>query len=162
MKNFILILFSILSFNVISQSPEAFNYQCVLRDNAGVIVVNSQVGIRFTIIQSSLNGAVVYSEEHQAITNSFGLVSLVIGEGITSGDISIVDWSNGPYFIHVEADPLGGINYNDVSTTQLLSVPYALYSKTSGSSTPGPQGLTGPTGATGPTGTTFASFTAMQ
>jgi hypothetical protein len=165
MKNYILILFSILSFNVISQSPEAFNYQCVLRDNAGVIVVNSQVGIRFTIIQTSVNGAVVYSEEHQAITNSYGLVSLVIGEGITSGDISIVDWSNGPYFIHVEADPLGGVNYDDVSTTQLLSVPYALYSKTSGSSTPGPQGLTGPTGATGPTGptgTTFASFTAMQ
>jgi hypothetical protein len=165
MKNYILILFSILTLNAISQSPEAFNYQCILRDNAGEIVVNSQVGIRFSIIQTAVNGAVVYTEEHQSITNSFGLVALVIGDGVSFDDMSIIDWNNGPYFIHVEADPLGGANYSDVSTTQLLSVPYALYAKTSGSSIPGPQGLTGltgPTGPIGPTGTSFASFTAMQ
>ena len=82
--------------------------------------------------------------------------------------MSLIDWNSGPYFIHIEADPLGGVNYNDVSTTQFLSVPYALYAKTAGNSLPGPQGPTGATGPTGLTGSTgpigpsFASFSSMQ
>ena len=99
------------------------------------------------------------------LAHSYGLVALVIGDGVSSDDMTTIDWSDGPYFIHVESDPLGGTNYIDVSTTQFLSVPYAVYAKTSGSSTPGPQGATGSTGATGPTGPigpSFASFTAMQ
>ena len=174
MKNYIVLFFSFISINVFSQSPEAFNYQCVLRDNTGEIVVNSQVGVRFSILQNSINGTLVYSEEHQTTTNNYGLIALVVGEGASSDDMSLIDWNSGPYFIHVEADPLGGVNYNDVSTTQFLSVPYALYAKTAGNSLPGPQGptgATGSTGATGPTGLTgstgpigpsFASFSSMQ
>jgi hypothetical protein len=96
------------------------------------------------------------------LLTSFGLVALVIGDGVSSDDMTTIDWSDGPYFIHVESDPLGGTNYIDVSTSQFLSVPYALYAKTSGSSTPGPQGATGSIGATGPIGPPFASFTAKQ
>lgn len=75
------------------------------------------------------------------------MVSLEIGVGtVVSGDFTTIDWENGPYFIQTETDPTGGTNYTITGTSQLLSVPYALYAKTSGSSTPGPQD---PAGAEG-------------
>lgn len=49
-------------------------------------------------------------------------------------------------------DITGGNAYVAAGTSQLISVPYALYAATSGSSTPGPTGSVGPTGANGATG----------
>jgi len=112
-----------------AQAPEAFNYQCVLRDNVGTPVSNSQVGIRFSILQGSAMGTSVYSEEHTTTSNGYGLITLAIGTGNSTEDLSLVNWGNGPYYIYVEADPSGGTGYVDVTTTQMLSVPYALYAK---------------------------------
>ncbi|WP_375236409.1 fibrobacter succinogenes major paralogous domain-containing protein, partial [Winogradskyella sp.] len=47
-----------------------------------------------------------------------------------------IEWDNGPYFIETETDPTGGSNYSIIGNSQLLSVPYALYAKNSGNSTP--------------------------
>ena len=55
------------------------------------------------------------------------MVTLIIGEGSTSQLFSEIDWSNGEYFLRVEIDPLGGIDYSIEQSSQLLSVPYALY-----------------------------------
>ena len=41
--------------------------------------------------------------------------------------VSKIDWSKGPYFLKTETDPTGGIKYDLITTSQLLSVPYALY-----------------------------------
>ena len=53
-----------------------------------------------------------------------------IGTGITSDDFSAINWSNGSYYIKTETDPAGGNNFTITGTSQLLSVPYALHSKT--------------------------------
>jgi hypothetical protein len=80
-------------------------------------------------------------------------VSLEIGGGtVVSGNMATINWANGPYFIKTETDPSGGSSYTITGTSQLLSAPYALYAKTSGSSTPGPIGPQGPIGLTGATG----------
>jgi hypothetical protein len=84
------------------------------------------------------------------------LVSLEIGSGTSSDDFSAIDWSAGPFFIKTATDASGGSNYIIIGTSQLMSVPYALYAKTSGSSTPGPQGAPGIQGETGATGTVGA------
>jgi hypothetical protein len=55
-------------------------------------------------------------------------------------------------------DITGDTFYVVLGTTQLLSAPYALYAKTSGSSTPGPQGPPGNDGATGPQGPPGTNF----
>jgi hypothetical protein len=95
-------------------------------------------------------------ETHTATTNTNGLVNLQLGGGsVVSGSFSSIDWGNGPYFIKTEADPTGGSSYNIVGTTQLLSVPYALYAKNGGIA--GPQGPIGPIGPAGPTGATGAT-----
>ena len=44
------------------------------------------------------------------------------------GTFSSINWANGPYFIQTEVDPNGGVNYSVMGVTELISVPYALYS----------------------------------
>jgi hypothetical protein len=95
----------------------------------------------------------VYVETQTPTSNANGLVSLEIGGGtVVSGNMATINWANGPYFIKTETDPSGGSSYTITGTSQLLSAPYALYAKTSGSSTPGPIGPQGPIGLTGATG----------
>jgi hypothetical protein len=43
-----------------------------------------------------------------------------------------VQWESGNQFIQVAIDPSGGTNYIDAGTTQLLSVPYAIYADRAG------------------------------
>jgi hypothetical protein len=111
------------------------------------------VGIKISILQSTATGSEVYAETHNLLTNANGLATLEIGGGtLLSGNFANINWANGPYFIKTETDVNGGSNYTITNTTQLLSVPYALFVEVSGSSIPGPQGPQGLTGATGPQG----------
>ncbi|MBK8366401.1 MAG: hypothetical protein IPL10_03010 [Bacteroidetes bacterium] len=137
-----------------AQSPEAFKYQSVVRDASQIAIPNQAVGMRLTILQGSATGTIVYQETFTPTTNAYGLVNLEIGTGtvVGAGTFATIDWANGPYFIETAFDATGGTTYLVMGTSQLLSVPYALYAKTSGSSIPGPQGPTGLTGATGPQG----------
>jgi len=151
MKNhysFLILLF--LSLSIYAQSPEKMSYQAVVRDANNTLVANQTVGMQISILQSSITGTVVYTETHSVDANSNGLVSLEIGRGSsTSGNFSLIDWSAGPYFIKTETDPTGGTSYTINGTSQLMSVPFALYAKSSGSSLPGPEGPQGPQGPGG-------------
>jgi len=139
----------------VAQAPSRMSYQAVIRSNTGSLVTNSSVGVRISVLQGSASGNVVYSETYSPNpqSNANGLVTLEIGGGSpVTGTFQGINWVNGPFYIKVETDPLGGSNYTVVGTSQLLSVPYALYSANSGSSTPGPGGPAGPAGAIGPQG----------
>jgi hypothetical protein len=162
MKNSLFtLLILLLSASFWAQSPEMMSYQAVIRDANNSLVTNSSIGMKISILQGSISGNSVYTETQNPTTNSNGLIAIEIGNGTTVfGDFSTIDWSNNSYFIKTETDPTGSINYSIEGTTQLLSVPYALYSKTSGSSTPGPQGIQGPQGPQGTPGNNF--FNNMQ
>ena len=110
----------------LAQSPQGFNYQAVVRDKNGNIRANQAVQFIFEIRDAT--GKSVYKEVASKITNSFGLVDgLVIGRGASSNNFSNIDWGAGTYFLNVKVDG------EDIGTSQLLSVPYALYSLKSGS-----------------------------
>ena len=116
-------------FNVTAQQPQKFSYQTVVRGADNLLVVNKMIGIRISLLQGSENGDVVYVEKHTPTTNANGLASIAIGTGsIVSGNFAAINWSKGPYFIKTETDPAGVSNYTLTTTSQLLSVPYALYS----------------------------------
>src|SRR5690554_1516495 len=137
----------------IAQSPEKMSYQAVVRDASNALVTAQTVGMQISILQGSASGSSVYTETQTPMSNANGLVSLEIGTGtLVSGDFTTIDWANGPYFIQTETDPTGGTNYTITGTSQLMSVPYALYAKESGSSIPGPQGPAGNDGADGADG----------
>ncbi len=109
-----------------AQAPQAINYQAVLRDGSGNILASQAANLRFSILQGSITGTAVYVETHAVTTSSFGAFSLGIGSGTaTSGTFASIDWANGPYFLKTELDNAG--TYVTLSTTQFLSVPYALY-----------------------------------
>jgi hypothetical protein len=113
------------------QSPNGMSYQAVIRDASDNLVTSQTVGMQISILQGTANGTPVYVETQTPTTNANGLVSVEIGAGtLVSGDFSTIDWANGPYFIKTETDPAGGTSYSITGTSQLLSVPYALYAKT--------------------------------
>ncbi|MDB4090928.1 DUF1566 domain-containing protein [Crocinitomicaceae bacterium] len=163
MKKLILSLVAIatISLSSFGQAPEGFKYQAVVRDAGNTILNNQAVGMRMTIQQGSIGGTAVYTETFTPTTNGYGLVNLEIGSGtLVSGDFTTIDWANGPFFMETAVDVTGGTSYAVMGTSQLMSVPYALYAKTSGNGA-GPQGpagndgidgVDGAIGATGPQG----------
>jgi len=151
-RNYTLLLFLLTTVSILAQTPEKMSYQAVLRDASNVLLTNQEVGMEISILQTTIRGIAVYTERQTATTNINGLVSLAIGVGISSCNFSAIDWSAGPYFIKIATDPSGGSSYSITGTSQIMSVPFALYAKTAGSSIPGPQGDTGVQGAAGTQG----------
>jgi hypothetical protein len=125
---FFLVLF--MGAAVYAQPPLSFKYQAVARDASGNVLANKNVTFRISIIQGTVTGAIVYNELHSKTTNSYGLVDLDIGRGTSpSGDFSTIKWGVDQHFLKVEMDPAAGIAFQLMGTSQLLSVPYALYSR---------------------------------
>ena len=129
-KSFCLLLITAFSAVVLAQTPQRMSYQAVIRNSTNQLVTSHSVGIRISILQDSPEGASVYSETHTTTTNANGLATIEIGGGTpVSGNFDAINWSTGIYYIKTETDPDGGTSYSITGTSQLLSVPYALYSK---------------------------------
>ena len=101
-----------------------FTYQAVVRDANGNLVENANVGLRLTLTDQS-GVPVMYQETLSATTNSYGVLSVLVGSQDTVA-MNRVDWSRGVW-MHVEVDPRGGTNYIDLGLTKLQAVPYAFY-----------------------------------
>ena len=131
MKYFLTLAFlTTFSMALLAQAPNAMSYQAVVRDADNELLSNQSVGMRISILQGSANGPAVYVETQNRPTNTNGLVSLQIGNGTpVSGSFANIDWSTGTYFIETATDPNGGTDYSIIGTSQLMSVPYALYAE---------------------------------
>jgi len=130
-KSTTLLVAVILTATTWAQSPQKMSYQAVIRDVSNALVTNTTVGMQLSILQGTATGTAVYVETQTPTTNANGLVSLEISAGtLVSGNFTTIDWAAGPYFIKTETDPAGGSTYSITGTSQLLSVPYALYAKT--------------------------------
>lgn len=128
--SFALIL-TIIALSIFAQQvPQALNYQAVARTATGLIIPAQNVNVRFSVLDGSVNGNALYVENHSTTTNNFGLFTLSIGAGTpVSGTFASIDWGSGDKFLKVEIAADGSSSYQLQGTTQLLSVPYALYSR---------------------------------
>lgn len=118
-----------------AQAPAGMNYQAILRSDAGAIISNDVVEMRFRVRNGSQNGQISYEETSLVSTNEFGLVNHVIGQGTTStGTFAGIDWTSGAKFLQVEVNT--GSAFVDLGAAQLMSVPYAMHSKTTDSPSP--------------------------
>ena len=133
MKKITLIALLFCSFTILfAQAPQKMSYQSVIRKSDGALVVNTSVGIKISILQGSASGTATYVETQTTTTNANGLATLAIGGGTpVTGTFAGINWASGTYFIKTETDPTGGTNYTISGTSQLLSVPYALYAGSS-------------------------------
>ena len=133
MKKYLLVLFVLISGISSSQVPQAFNYQAQVRDGDGNLIINQNVYFKFNIKQGGPTASPVYIEEHLTSTDDLGQVDLAIGYGTPRlGLFSEIDWMLGSYYLDVELNI--GNGYIPMGTTSFLSVPYALFSETSGNS----------------------------
>jgi hypothetical protein len=133
MKKITQIVLLFCSFTIVfAQAPQKMSYQSVIRKTDGSLVVNTSVGIKISILQGSASGTAAYVETQTTTTNANGLATLAIGGGTpVTGTFAGINWASGTYFIKTETDPTGGTNYTITGTSQLLSVPYALYAGSS-------------------------------
>ena len=131
MKKLFTLLALVITTVIFAQAPQGFNYQATVRNSAGALIVNQNVNFKFNIMLNSATSLPVFSETHMAPTDDLGQVNLVIGTGTaTVGTFSTINWGTGNYYLGIELNT--GSGYVAMGTTQLLSVPYALYANSAG------------------------------
>jgi len=133
--------------------PAGIAYQAVARDKYGEEICNTEIDVRFSVLQGSPAGAIVYQEVYlNEPTSNYGVFSLVIGQGTkvggTAASFAEVDWSAANHYLKVEVKFEN--DYMDMGTMQFLAVPYAMYAAKS--LEPGPQGPQGEQGLQGEPG----------
>ncbi len=118
----------LLSVATFAQAPQGFSYQAVVRDAQNAVVVNQEVEVTLTIT-AEINGAAVqtYTEKHTATTNQNGLLTLTVGQGESSQKLSDIKWNLPDAIYNMRTET----KYGTV-TTQLLSVPFAMYAEQAG------------------------------
>jgi len=130
-----LFLFGLLiTMQLVAQTPNAFQYQAVVRNTQGDIIKTQSINVRFTLRKSITSVAWAFQETQNVTTSDNGLINVQIGTGTPGpGSLNLgeVDWTTGVYFMQVEVD--NGSGYNTISTQQLLSIPYAKYAQAAGS-----------------------------
>jgi len=119
----ILFTFAIVFFTALlikAQTPNQFKYQATLRNSDGSIMAEENVDIDIKILEGSESGTAVFTETHNVTTTAYGVVSLNVG---SVEDLTVVNWGDNDYFLEISVD--GTV----IGTSQILSVPYTLYSK---------------------------------
>lgn len=116
-----------------AQVPQKFNYQGIARDAKGNPMSGKTMRLKLSVLPTQDATVPEYEETQLVTTNEFGLYTLKIGDGeATVGEMNTVKWETGNKYIRVSIDPQGGSQFTDAGTTQLLSVPYAIYAEKAG------------------------------
>ena len=122
---FTLLFLSLITF---AQPPQGINYQAVALGVGGQPLSNHNVSLRLSILDSSATGIAVYVETQSATTDSFGLFSIVLGNGTpVTGTFGNISWEHNNKWLKTEMDTAGGSNFGLIGITQFMSAPYALY-----------------------------------
>ena len=127
-KIYLAILFLLIVKIGVSQMPQKFSYQAVLRGSTGQIIADKAVKVRLSFLSGGTLGTSVYVEDHLVTTSSIGLINIKAGDGtIVSGTFSGINWSQGNIWLKVELDQNLSGTFDLVGSSELLSVPYALF-----------------------------------
>ena len=137
MKNILLAFLICSSFIAASQIQQSFNYKAVARNTSGNVLSNQFISVEISIRDGSPTATIVYQEIDTATTNQFGLFTLAVGTGQVQVGTNLIaiNWATGNKYQQVEFDSNGGNSFTNMGTTELLSVPYALYAAKSGNTT---------------------------
>jgi hypothetical protein len=111
-----------------AQVPQGFKYQTAIRDNNGAVIANKLVAIKLSLLTGAANGTAIYSEVHKVASNDFGVANLNVGNGTVGlGNFSTIDWGSNTFFLKTEVDINNGTSFIFMGSSQLLSVPFAMY-----------------------------------
>ena len=130
-----------------------FNYQAILRNAEGDLLIDHQSRLRISVHQNEIAGPLVFQELQEVQTNKFGTISLVIGTGLNiTGSLIDLDFASTSYFLRVEIDLNREDNYVQFGTQKIQAVPLSMYAMKAPPGAQGPPGPEGPQGEPGPAG----------
>ena len=136
MRKLFFLLFFVFSISY-SQVPQKMSHRGTAYNSSGTVLTDTAIGLKGSILDDSASGPIVYSETHSTTTNPNGQYSIEIGAGSSvSGSFNTIDWSQTVKYLKIEIDVDGsenGTNYTVSGASQLMSVPYALYSQSTNS-----------------------------
>ena len=130
MKKILTTIFSLVAAaTLFAQVPQSFSFQAVMRDNNNTLMTNQIVSAKFTITPNDNSDVITYCETQNLRTDANGILRAEIGKGTSCGGrFDQIHWERGEYLLNCRFDysavPEGSIS----TTTQLISVPYALVS----------------------------------
>ena len=142
MKNLYLIFLLLCSVQVFAQT-KGITYQAVIYNpsgesipgvnNANAPMANKNVCLQFSIVDAS--SQIEYQELISTTTDEFGMVNLVIGNGIQTGgsatSFSTIAWNVDQKSLKVALDIAGQCSdFVDISTQKFEAVPYAFSATT--------------------------------
>jgi hypothetical protein len=118
--------------------PNGMSYQAIARELGGGEIVNQTLTVKIGILEGTVDGTLLFEELHTVTTNPYGLFTLVIGQGVPSGNAPLealtdISWSAGPHFMRVDVDTPFSTGFEFLGVTQLLTVPYAYHAMTADS-----------------------------
>ena len=141
MKKITLLLFLFIS-SVFYSQTNGITYQAVIfnsnsnalsrENNTNSPLVNKEICLQFTILDVLLQ--MEYQETISITTDEFGMVNLIIGNGIQSGgyasSFSAIVWNADQKSLKVSLDAQGSCtSFEEISNQPFTSVPFALSSK---------------------------------
>ena len=139
MKNLFLFVAATFFCLQLSFAQSFIPFQGIARDTAGNLLTNQSLVLRISVHDSIASGPVVYRENQSVTTNNLGLFTLSIGTGsLTLHSFDSINWGHNPKFVQLELNLVGAI-FTTLGTSQLGSVPYALYALNSRSGSGGAQ-----------------------
>ena len=121
---------------------KGINYQAVAIDQDGQEIVGAniegkplferEIGVRFSITDGPNGSETYYQDEHTTTTDRYGMFSLTIGLGTTTGagtyaNLLDIPWINGDQWLQVEIAADNDGNYRMVSYEKFHAVPFAFY-----------------------------------
>ena len=130
MKKILTTIFCIVAAaTLFAQVPQSFSFQAVMRNNDNTLMTNQIVHAKFTITPNDNSDVITYCETQNLTTDSNGILRAEIGKGTSCGGrFDQIHWERGEYLLncHFALSPIP----EDFITTssQLISVPYALVS----------------------------------
>lgn len=117
------------SATMFAQVPQSFSFQAVMRDNDNSLMANQFVHAKFTITPNDNSDVITYCETQNLTTDSNGILRAEIGKGTSCGGrFDQIHWERGEYLLNCRFDYSAIPEEFLSSTTQLISVPYALVS----------------------------------
>lgn len=112
-----------------AQVPQKISYQAVIRNADGTVAANQNYDVRVVIRVGSEVGTQAYAEQFSVTTDPQGKFWIPVGAGTPIlGSFQNIAWLQGAY-LQLLLKKSGETEFRDYGTSQILTVPYALYSQ---------------------------------
>lgn len=110
-----------------AQTGKSFNYQAVVRKATGALVPKTDIAVKFSIADKA--GTLLYSENQNATTDTYGVINLGVGKGtVISGVFDNLPWdSDLDLSIEIDIDKNGTADLT--GKTLIAKVPSAYFSQ---------------------------------